>query len=139
MEANQDTVWGIINIKPSKTEFAEIEFGFYYASRKEESGLHTFYIPAFEICFSVEDKKQGEGLVPSAVSAFARYWILNKGLDAFLMKIRAMGFMPEKDFWLNTIKQKQIFGVYKIRDIKFPQSFSPIKEEVRYHEIKIAA
>src|ERR1700677_5034322 len=68
----------------SKAVNVKAEIIFAFASKEEANGMYTYYVPCFDICFSANNRTEGNLLVQDAVSAFIHFWFDNKGMDLFI-------------------------------------------------------
>jgi len=113
------------------------DIGFYFANIPESNGTFTYYIPCFDICYSVSSKEDGRLIANSAVSAFIQFWIREKGIDLFIRHLRTIGFNPEGDIWVNVLSNKSFNRKFKGGNIVSPKSFQNV--EMHFSEMALAS
>lgn len=72
-----------------------IKYAYHKFYRKEESGMLSFYIPAYDIYFSADNIEEGDRLGTILTRSFFRYWIKRIGFNEFVLEIRRLGFVTE--------------------------------------------
>ncbi len=82
-----------------------ISSGFFYIAQKEESGMISCNIPAFDIWFSASSEEEATHRAKSMVNTFFRYWILDAGWKQFVLQLHKLGFKTSNHNF--TIKPKQ--------------------------------
>jgi hypothetical protein len=90
---------------------------------KEENGMISAYIPAFDIYFSAADRETASKRGSSLVTSFFSFWIKQQGFRSFVLQILKLGFKaPNAGELKQLLERKNINTRLKSIDI-IPKEF----------------
>jgi len=105
---------------------------------KEENGMVSGYIPAFDIYFSAPDREIASKRGESLVAAFFNFWIKQQGFRAFVLQILKLGFKaPNVQELKQLLERKNINTKLKSIDI-VPKEFIESELQVQEGELEVA-
>ncbi|HQS23209.1 MAG: hypothetical protein B7Y11_01240 [Sphingobacteriia bacterium 24-36-13] len=101
-----------------------INYSFKSYYRKEENGMYSWHIPAYNLFFSSDSVEKGTERGRKMVRSFYSFWIKQQGFKNFLLEIHKLGFRIPTNHDYNLMQMLN----RKIHSAKFkaPQVLSPI-------------
>lgn len=97
----------------------------YIHCKPENSGMWSFYIPAFDIFYSAESKEEGNEIAPLVIKAFYKFWG-REGKKDLVLKLHKLGFKAKR----HSIEMTE-FLHRKTNKIKLTQSYDTLPAQMQ--------
>ncbi len=129
--------------QPTYIEFKEgkIFYGFHARYIKEENGMYSWYIPAFDIYFSSKTKEDGHKRAQAMTKSFFKVWINNEGVRSFILQIHKLGFKAPSNHQAiirDLISKKINTAKFKSTAGHLPDDFAGSESEIQESELAMA-
>lgn len=116
-----------------------IKFGFHLHYIKEEDGMYSFHIPAYNIHYSAPSFEEGDRRSVIMVSSFFNFWVLKQGFRQFVLQIFKLGFKTQNhDEFKRLLNRTDLNARLSSKNWKIPAEFANYETSSQTGELSVA-